>query len=124
MTELATLEVEAGETTIARLSGELDLSNTPQLAERLLDSMTNRARALLLDLRETTYLDSSGIQLIFDLAEKLRGRRQQLHLLVDEGSFVSEVLRTVGVTDVSRVHTELAKALRSAESQDRPLSER
>jgi anti-anti-sigma factor len=124
MTELATLEVEAGETTIARLSGELDLSNTPQLAERLLDSVTNRARALLLDLRETTYLDSSGIQLIFDLAEKLRSRRQQLHLLVDEGSFVAEVLRTVGVTDAARVHTELAKALRSAESGDRPPSER
>jgi anti-anti-sigma factor len=124
MTELATLEVEAGETTIAHLAGELDLSNTPELGNRLLDSVTNRARALLLDLRETTYLDSSGIQLIFDLAEKMRGRRQHLHLLVDEGSFVAEVLGTVAVTDVARVHTELAKALRSAESQDRPMSER
>jgi anti-anti-sigma factor len=123
MTQLATLEVEPGETTIARLAGELDASNAPELGERLLESMTNRSVALLVDLRETSYLDSSGVELIFDLAERLSDRRQHLHLLIEGESFVAEVLRTVAVSDVAQVHTELAEALRSAGSDDRPRPE-
>ena len=124
MTELATLEIEEGETTIARLTGELDLSNTHQLGERIIGSLTNRSRAVLLDLREASYLDSSGVQLIFDLSDKLGSRRQRLHLLVEESSFVWEVLKTVAILDAAQVHTELAEALQAAESKERPSSER
>jgi anti-sigma B factor antagonist len=123
MTELATLEVEAGDTTIARLAGELDVSNTGYLGDRILESVSSSAGALVVDLRETTYLDSSAIKLIFDLAEKLSARRQRLHLLVEKGSFTEEVLETVNVSGVAPVHTELADALRGADSDERPPRE-
>ena len=123
MTQLATLEVEQGETTIARVTGELDASNAMVVREGILDSISNQTRALVLDLRGTSYLDSSGVQLIFDLGDKLDSRRQRFHLLVEQDSFVAEVLKTVLVTDVAQVHTELAEALRAADSGERPPTE-
>ena len=123
MTELATLEVEAGDTTIARLAGELDVSNSGFLGDRILESVSSSTGALVVDLREATYLDSSAIKLIFDLAEKLSNRRQRLHLLIEKGSFTEEVLETVNVSDVAPVHTELADALRAVDSDERPPRE-
>ena len=54
-----------------------------------------RAGALVLDLTETSYIDSSGIGLIFDTAARMRNRRQELRLVVEPSSFVGEVLAAV-----------------------------
>jgi anti-anti-sigma factor len=124
MTEIAALEVEGGETTIAHVSGELDLSNTAGLGERILEAVSSEARALVLDLRETSYLDSSAIKLIFDLSDQLSSRRQRLHLLIEEDSFVGEVLKAVAVTNAAEVHTSLEDAMRAAGSPGRPAGER
>ncbi len=87
MPELAKLSVETqGDVELARVAGEVDASNVADLSQRLLDAVSNKASALVLDLRETSYIDSSGISLIFDAhlpasarspraASKLSGRR-------------------------------------------------
>ena len=120
MTEIATLEVETGEITIAHISGELDVSNTIELGDRILEAVSSSATALLLDLRETSYLDSSAIKLIFDLSDQLSSRRQRLHLLIEENSFVGDVLQAVAVTKAAEVHTGMEDAMRAAESGGRP----
>ena len=60
-------------------------------------AVSNKARALVLDLSETSYIDSSGISLIFDAAARLRNRRQELRLVVPPRSFVGEVLAAVSM---------------------------
>jgi anti-sigma B factor antagonist len=117
MTPLATLDIEEGEITTARIDGEMDVSNVEDLGERILAALTNQARALVLDLRETSYLDSSGVHLILDTAAKLDRRNQQLHLLVEKESFVDEILETVSITKAVQVHSDPDEALRAI---DRP----
>jgi anti-anti-sigma factor len=85
---------------LARLSGEVDLSNAQSVRERLLSSVPNTATALVLDLSATEYMDSSGIRLIFELAERLRSRGQRLEIVVPGDSFVKRVLV---LTEVQRV---------------------
>jgi len=81
-----------GDVVLARVSGEIDLSNAPSVRERLLDAVPNSASALVLDLSATAYLDSSGVRLIFELAQRLDSRNQRLELVVPDHSVIKRIL--------------------------------
>jgi hypothetical protein len=65
----------------------------------------------VLDLSETEYLDSSGVHLIFDLADALRRRQQVLQLVVPPDTFIGDVLDVVNVGGVAGRSPSLADAL-------------
>jgi anti-anti-sigma factor len=77
---------------VARLTGEVDLSNVDDIRAQLVDAVSHETETLILDLTQTQYLDSTGIRLLFELAERLQGRRQQLRLVVDDGALVRRVV--------------------------------
>src|SRR4029453_12440412 len=89
-----------GDVVIARLRGEVDLSNADSVKERLLGSVPNSASALVFDLSETDYLDSSGVRLIFELAHRLQARGQKLDLVVPDDSVINRLLM---LTEMQRV---------------------
>jgi len=101
MAPLAELAFELrGDTVIARLRGEVDLSNEASVKEMLFGSVPNSAAALVLDLSETDYMDSSGIRLIFELAHRLEARGQKLDLVVPDDSAINRLLV---LTEMERV---------------------
>jgi anti-sigma B factor antagonist len=117
--ELARLSIESdGDIELARVAGEVDASNVADLSQRLLDTISNKARALVLDLTETSYIDSSGISLIFDAAARVRNRRQQLRLVVQPHSFVGEVLAAVSMQDSVPIDSALGDALAAVGASD------
>jgi anti-anti-sigma factor len=83
---------------IAVMPEEIDLANARQLAASVIGAVPNDALGVVLDLVSTTYLDSSGIHLVFDLSERLRARQQRLALAVPDGSHIRRVLDLVDVT--------------------------
>lgn len=91
------IEVEGDDSdvVVARVSGEIDLASADAVGGELATAVPNRALGLVLDLSRTSYLDSSGVSLIFELAERLRRRQQQLRLVVPEGAPLLRVLRIV-----------------------------
>ena len=113
---LATIELEmAASAPIARVVGEIDVSNAPELTKQLKDAVPNSALGLVLDLSRTTYLDSSGLHLIFDLADALRRRQQTLQLVVPPDTFVADLLGAVNLSGAARVCETLADALATVE---------
>ena len=58
---------------VARLSGEVDMSNASYVRDQLLASMPNDALALVLDITACRYLDSAAIEVLFDVSRRLRG---------------------------------------------------
>jgi anti-anti-sigma factor len=117
MPELARLSLETqGDVELAQVAGEVDASNVDQLSEKLLDGVAKDARAVVLDLTNTSYIDSSGISLIFDAAARLRNRRQQLRLVVPPHSFVGEVLSAVSMQESVPIDPVLADAMRAIAS--------
>jgi len=114
MPELARLSFEnEGDVKLAHVAGEVDASNVDDLTTQLLDSVTNDNRALVLDLTQTSYIDSSGISLIFDAAARMKNRRQQMRLVVSPKSFVGEVLAAVPMADSVPIDPEVGQALRA-----------
>ncbi len=112
MSLLARIEEERGEdVSVAAIVGEVDASNTVEIAERLRAVVTNRSKLLVVDLTETTYLDSAGINLLFELASELEHRQQQLRLVVAPASPISRMLAIVGLDGAVPTHATRAEAL-------------
>jgi anti-sigma B factor antagonist len=109
---LARLEDEwHDEIPVARLQGEVDASNVKEMGDRLRSLLSNRSVALVIDLSATTYLDSAGINMLFSLAEELRGRQQRLALVVGEGSPIARMITLTGLDQTIPVRPGLPEAL-------------
>jgi anti-anti-sigma factor len=117
MSELSQVEFSGDDVVIARITGEIDLSNASEVGESLGAAVPNTALGLVIDLTATSYLDSSGVHLLFDLAERLQLRQQQLRVVVPEGAPVRRVLRIVELDDsvpITVTVEEAVAAIRAA----------
>jgi anti-anti-sigma factor len=116
---LARLEDEwHDEIPVARLQGEVDASNVKEMGDRLRSLLSNRSVALVIDLSGTTYLDSAGINMLFSLAEELRGRQQRLALVVGDRSPIARMITLTGLDQTIPVTATLPEAL-SAVGEER-----
>ena len=95
---------------VAALPDEIDLANARGIASIVAGAVPNDAVGVVLDLTGTTYLDSSGVHLVFDLADRLTARQQRLVLAVPELSNIRRVLELVDVTVVAPIESDLAAA--------------
>jgi anti-anti-sigma factor len=100
-----------GGTVVALLSGEVDMTNAPQVREQLLDAVPNDALVLVVDLEGCRYLDSAAIEVVFELSRRLQRRRQELRLVVPNGSPLARVLDLTDVNSVAPIHARLESAL-------------
>jgi anti-sigma B factor antagonist len=109
---LARLEDEwHDEIPVARMQGEIDASNVREMGDRLRSLLSNRSVALVVDLSSTTYLDSAGINMLFSLAEELRGRQQRLALVVGDSSPIARMITLTGLDQTIPVCPGLPDAL-------------
>jgi anti-sigma B factor antagonist len=107
---------------VARLTGEIDLSNADSIEGAIAEVTPNHALALILDVSALDYLDSAGIHLIYRLREKLRARGQRLRLVVPADSPANDALRLAGVS--RNVDTaETLEAAMAEFSSETPASE-
>ena len=95
MTELSQVDFSGDDVMVARITGEIDLSNAADVGDRIASEVPNTALGLVVDLTATSYLDSSGVHLLFELAERLQRRQQQMRVAVPEGGAIRRVLRIV-----------------------------
>jgi anti-anti-sigma factor len=83
---------------VANLEGEIDMSNARRLGASIADHVTNDAIGLAIDLTDVRYIDSAGIQVIYELNDRLQNRGQQLCLVVRPDSVIA---RTLDLVDAS-----------------------
>lgn len=116
MGEMARVEIERwGDASIARVSGEIDISNAQEIGEMLERGLAKGKGDQIIDLTDVGYLDSVGVRLIFSLAERLRGRRRELHLVVPDDAVIRRVLELADVPKMVRMHARLDDALGRSE---------
>jgi anti-sigma B factor antagonist len=100
-----------GGSVVARLSGEVDMSNATYVRDQLLTSMSNDALALVLDITTCRYLDSAAIEVLFDMSRRLARRRQELRIVMPPDSPLKRVIELTEVHTAARVHESLETAL-------------
>ena len=110
--ELATLRVrERSGIVMAVVEGEIDLSNAPGLLIELSAAVPNGARGLLLDLTGLEFLDSSGVHMLYDVAERLATRQQRFAVVLEPGAPPRRAIELSGVEPAAWLHAEQASAL-------------
>jgi anti-sigma B factor antagonist len=105
------------EVPVARLSGEVEISRAIALRERLLRAVGNQDFGLVVDLSRTTYLDSAGVNVLFDVAERLQSRQLVLALSVPADGLVRRVVEMVALSSVAAVHATEEEAVAAVREQ-------
>lgn len=80
-----------------RLAGELDLASAPELTQALAQA-EDRARRVVLDLRQLTFMDTSGVHVILAASVRATWAGRQL-VLVRPRSQVDRLLALSGARD-------------------------
>ena len=123
MTQLADLALEShGDVIVARVEGEIDRSNAGELGTALLAAVPNVALGLVLDLSATTYMDSAGVHLLFELGSALARRQQQVRAVVPEGASIRRVLGVVALEQSVPVHASIQEAVMESRAEAAPES--
>lgn len=115
MTNLARVSDEqTGDVVVIAVDGEIDASNAALLRGRLRAPVTNRAHHVVLDLTGISYIDSAGINLLFELGTELTTRQQELRLVIVPGSPIERMAQISGVVRTISTHPTRDDALARA----------
>lgn len=102
--------------TVARIDGDIDISNAQELGDALIASMSNESLGMVLDLTPLEYLDSSGVHLILGLNGRLRARRQKLRTVVPADAPLRAVLEITAADKTVPVDERVDDAVRAIKS--------
>ncbi|MFD7709528.1 STAS domain-containing protein [Streptomyces sp. NPDC059785] len=101
----------SGRASVIAVGGEVDIDNAEELAEAITSAAAARPGALILELREVTFADSSAVNVLLR-AHGALGPRLALAAL---SPFMDRLLDITGVSRVLRVHETAAAALTAAD---------
>jgi stage II sporulation protein AA (anti-sigma F factor antagonist) len=96
---------------VARQHEDIDAANADRVREELCGLLGESVDNLVLDLGETRYLDSAGIDMLFRLNEMLRQRRASLLLVIPPDSQLVRLAHIVGLGAAMAVHETVEQAL-------------
>jgi len=105
---------------VATVVGEIDMSNAVRVRERIAGFVTPEDWAVVLDLSELTFIDSTGLYAVSVLAELLAERRQRLFLCVSPSGSIARTVELVGLHSMS-IHADRDLAVAAAKA-DQPTS--
>ena len=98
---------------IVAVRGELDLYPAPDLRSLLLGAIQAGRSAVVLDLRDTTFLDSTALGVIIAAMKALRIRSGRL-VLVNDRTSITKTLAITGLDHLLAVEAGLEDAVRVA----------
>lgn len=116
---MSSLDVERiGGVAVARIGEDIDAANVADVERRLADALGPDALHLIVDLSDTRYVDSAGMDMLLRLGERLRQRRARLALVIPEASGLRRLVTIVGLPSAVALHPRLEDALRQAEDPE------
>ena len=105
MTDLANLFVWRRDNVIvAGITGEVDVSNAQDLEDQIGAELSNASVGLVVDLGGLTFMDSSGVHLLFGLAQRLRYRNLGFAVVLPPASPPRRVLELSGPEPTRWIH--------------------
>ena len=96
---------------IARLTGEIDMSNAEDMGATVIGATPTDASGVVLDLSDVEYLDSAGIYVVYGMRASLQARGQSLILVIPSASPVHDALRLSGAERPGELAETVEQAL-------------
>jgi anti-sigma B factor antagonist len=95
---------------IVRVAGEVDVYGAPQLREGIIQLLAIGRRRILADLREVTFLDSTGLGALVGSLKRLREQGGSLGLVTGPGR-IPQLFRLTGLDRVFALHESVPAAI-------------
>jgi anti-anti-sigma factor len=99
---------------IAHPNEDIDAANATATRQQLADAIGPDVLSLIVDLSDTRYLDSAGIDMLLRLSDRLDRRRAKLILVIPDASQLRRLATIVGLSDAIAIHPSLPDALHEA----------
>jgi anti-anti-sigma factor len=99
---------------IAHVRQDIDAATVAGIQTQLDETLGPDAFSLIVDVTETGYIDSAGIDMLMRLGERLGQRRATLMLVIPADSQLSRLAALVGLDSALDVHRTVRGALRAA----------
>ena len=106
-----------GRVRVVRLTGDVDLANAAEIREQLLRESSNDLIVMVVDMSGLTFIDSSGLRVLFEVAGLLQERDQRLFLVIPSGAHPWRTLEVSGAERVARVFEDVESAKAAAASE-------
>lgn len=99
---------------VAHIKEDIDAGNAAAIQQHLAGALGPDALSLVVDLSDTGYVDSAGIDMLLRLSDRLDHRRARLVLVVPETSQLKRLVVIVGLPEAIAISPSLTAALQEA----------
>jgi len=79
------------------IAGEIDLANAAVVEEEIFAAVDNSATRVTIDLTDLLYVDSSGLRILFELANRLQTLQTAMVVIAPPGSPSRRVVEISGL---------------------------
>jgi anti-sigma B factor antagonist len=100
---------------VVDVAGEIDVSTSPKLRERLVELAGTGAHRLVVDLEDVDFIDSTGLGVLVGVLKRMRARDGSMSLVCSQEGLL-RVFRITGLEKVFTIHRSLEEATEEATS--------
>jgi anti-sigma B factor antagonist len=104
-------ELEVDGVPVLTVHGDLDIGTAPRLCSRIDEARRRWIRALVLDLTQTGFCDSTGLRALAGAERELAAQRAKLAVVVAPSGPVARLFDVAGAAELFRVHPTRAEAV-------------
>jgi anti-sigma B factor antagonist len=106
-------ERAAPSTEVIAVGGEVDIFTAPDVRRAAVAAIDDGVKYIVLDLLQTTFLDSTGLGVIIGLSKRVRpGGGDVIIVNTDEG--IARTFEITGLAEIFRIYTTREEALSAA----------
>ena len=98
------------DTHVVAISGEIDLFTAPEFKQKMSELIDAGRSRVVVDLSETTFIDSSSLGVLIGAHRRLSGRRGSLTVVCTRDAIV-KTFRITGLDGVFKIVSSLDEAL-------------
>jgi len=110
-----------GDRHVVAVAGEIDLFTAPDLKQRLASLIESGRRQLVLDLTETTFLDSTGLGVLIGAVKRLRSRDGEL-VIVNQDETIGKTFEITGLDQIFTIRSSRSEALEAFAGTHGPVA--
>jgi anti-sigma B factor antagonist len=102
-------ERAADDVWVIALAGEVDLYTAPEFKQQLLDVIDEGASHVIVDLTDTTFIDSTTLGVLVGGIKRLRPKGGQLSIVCSDRN-INKIFEITGLNRVFSIHADRAEA--------------
>lgn len=105
-----------GERHVVAVRGEIDLFTAPELKQKLTDSIEGGKTRIVVDLTDTTFLDSTALGVLIGAVKRLRTRDGAL-VIVNSDQNIAKTFEITGLDQIFTIVAERDAAIAALDAE-------